>query len=61
MVQDRASERLKDQITEEIKELESTKTEEAVQITGKEHDLWMYKRERRCKKKAAGSQETKKG
>ena len=40
-VQDRASERLQDQIFE-IKELEHTKTEEALQLVRKEHDLWMY-------------------
>ena len=45
-VQDRASERLQDQIIEEIKELESTKTEEALQTAGKEHDLWMYQNEK---------------
>ena len=45
-VQDRASERMQDQIIEEIKELESTKTEEALHIAGKEHDLWMYQNER---------------
>ena len=33
-MQDRAIERLQDQIVEEIKELESTKTEEALQIAG---------------------------
>ena len=38
--QDRASERLQDQIVEEIKDLESTKTEEALQQAEKEHDLW---------------------
>ena len=31
-VQERASERLQDQIIEEIKELEQTKTEEALQL-----------------------------
>ena len=41
--QDRASERLQDQIIEEIKDLESTKTEEALQIAEKEHDLWKRK------------------
>ena len=41
-VQDRASERFQDQIIEEIKELEHTKTEEALQLASKEHDLWMY-------------------
>ena len=35
-VQDRASERFQDQIIEELKELESTMTEEALQIAEKE-------------------------
>ena len=41
-VQDRASERMQDQIIEEFKELIHTKTEEALQLAAKEHDLWMY-------------------
>ena len=41
-VQSRASERLQDQIIEEINEREHTKTEEALQLVRKEHDLWMY-------------------
>ena len=45
-MQDRASKRLQDQKIEEIKELESTKTEEALQIAEKEHDLWMYPNEK---------------
>ena len=53
-VQDRASERLQDQIIEEIKELESTKTEEALQIAGKEHDLWMYQNEKEEAKRLEG-------
>ena len=43
-VQDRASERLQDQIKEETKELESTKTAGALKIVVKEHDLWMYQK-----------------
>ena len=54
-VQDRASERLQDQIIEEIKELESTKTEEALQIAEKKHDLWMYEKE---KEEAKGCKES---
>ena len=38
-VQCRASERLQDQIIEEIKEMEHTKTEEALQLVRKDHDL----------------------
>ena len=53
-VQDRASERLQDQIIEEMNELESTKTEEALQTAGKERDLWMYRNEKRSQD-AAGS------
>ena len=45
-VQARASERLQGQIIEEIKELVHTKTEEALQLAGKEHDLWMYQNEK---------------
>ena len=40
----RASERLQDQIIEEMKEMEHTKTEEALQLASKEHDLWMYQK-----------------
>ena len=54
-MQDRASERLQDQIIEEIKELESTKKEEALQIAVKEYDLWMYQIEKEEAKMAAGS------
>ena len=53
-VQDRASERLQDQIIEEIKELESTKTEEALQKAGKEQDLWMYQNEKEEAKRLQG-------
>ena len=53
-MQDRASERLQDQIIEEIKELESTKTEEALQIAEKEHDLWMYQHEKEEAKRLQG-------
>ena len=51
-VQDRASERLQDQIVEEMQELETTKT--ALQITGKEHDLWMYQNEKEEAKRLQG-------
>ena len=50
-VQDRASERMQDQIIEEIKELLHTKTEEALQLAEKEHDLWMFQNEKRRKQK----------
>ena len=45
-MQDSASERLQDQIVEEIKDSESTKTEEALQKAVKEHDLWMHQNEK---------------
>ena len=45
-VQDRPSERLQDQIIKEIKELESTKTEEALQLAKKEHVMWIYQNEK---------------
>ena len=34
----------------EIKELVHTKTEEALQLAGKEHDLWMYQNEKEAKR-----------
>ena len=37
---------LQDQIIEEVKEMEHTKTEEALQLVRKEHDLWMYQNEK---------------
>ena len=49
-MQDRASERLQDQIIEEIKELESTRTEEALQIARKKQNLWMYQNEKNKQK-----------
>ena len=45
-VQDRASERMQDQIIEDMKELAHTKTDEALQLASKEHDLWMYQNEK---------------
>ena len=53
-VQDRASERLQDQIIEEVKELVHTKREEALQLASKEHDLWMYQNEREESKRLHG-------
>ena len=60
-VQDRASERMQDQIIEEIKELEGTKTEEALEIAEKEHDLWMYKKEKEEAKRLQGVRQLRKG
>ena len=53
-MQDRASKRLQDQKIDEIKELESTKTEETLQTAGKEHDLWMYQNEKEEAKRLQG-------
>ena len=54
-MQSRASERLQDQVVEEIKEMEHTKTEEASQLVGKEHDLWMYQNEKEEAKRLQGA------
>ena len=53
-VQDRASERVQDQVIEEIKELVHRKTEESFQTAEKEHDLWMYKNEKEEAKRLQG-------
>ena len=53
-MQDRASERLQDQIIEEVKELVNTKTDEALQLASKEHDLWMYQNEKEEAKRLQG-------
>ena len=45
-MQDRASERPQDQTIEEIKELENTKTERSLAVSGKGHDVWMYQNEK---------------
>ena len=49
-MQDRASERSQDQFVEEIKELEHKKTEEALQLAVKEHDLWMHQMKKKKQK-----------
>ena len=59
-VQSRASERLQDQIIEEIKEMEHTKTEEALQLAGKEHDLWMYQNEKEEAERLQGARKPRK-
>ena len=53
-VQSRASERMQDQIIEEIKEIEHTKTEEALQLVRKEDDLWTYQNEKAETKRLQG-------
>ena len=42
-MQSRASERLQEQIIEEIKEMEDKRTEEALDLVMMESDLWKYK------------------
>ena len=59
-VQSRANERLQDQIMEETKEMEHTKTEEALQLAGKEHDLWMYQNEKEEAKRMQGARKPRK-
>ena len=44
-LQSRANERYRDQIFEEIKELEQKKSEEALRMVQKNHDLWKYQNE----------------
>ena len=53
-MEERSSESLQDQIIEEIKELESTKTEEALQIAEKDHDLWKNQNEKEEAKRLQG-------
>ena len=59
-VQSRASERLQNQIIEEIKEMEHTKTEEALQLVRKERDLWMYQNEKEEAKRMQGGRKPRK-
>ena len=59
-MQDRASERMQDQIIEEIKDLVHTKTEEALQLAEKEHDLLMYQNEREEAKRLQGGRKQRK-
>ena len=54
-VHSRASERVQDQIIEEIKEKEHTKTEEALRLMRKEHDLWMYQNDKEEAKRLQGA------
>ena len=59
-MQSRASERLQDQIKEEIKEMKHTKTEEASQLVRKEHDLWMYQNEKEEARRLQGARKPEK-
>ena len=52
---------MQDHIIEEMKELVHRKTEDALQMAVKGHDLWRYRNEKEEAKKAAGSQETETG
>ena len=53
-VEDRASERMQDRIIEEVKDSVRRKTEEALQIVVKEHELWMYQNEKEEAKRLQG-------
>ena len=58
------TERVKDcrmKSIEEMKELARTKTEEALQLASKGHDLWMYQNEKEEAKRLQGCQETEEG
>ena len=59
-MQSRASERLQEQIIVEIKEMEHTKIEEAVQLVRKEHDLWTYQNEKEEAKRKQGARKPRK-
>ena len=51
---------MQDQIIEEIKELVRTKTEEALQLVRKEHDLWMFQDEKEEAKRLQGARKPRK-
>ena len=51
---------MQDQIIEEIKELVHTKTELALQLAVKEHDLWMYQNEKEEAKRLQGARKPRK-
>ena len=59
-VQDRAREILQDQIIEEVKELEHTETEEALQLVSRERDLRMYRNEKGKTKRLQGARKPRK-
>ena len=59
-VQSRASERLQDQIVEEMKEMEHKRTEGALQLVRKEHDLSMYQNEKDEAKRLQGARKPRK-
>ena len=53
-----AADRIK--IIEEVKELEHTKTEEALQLVSKEHDLWVCQTEKEEAKRLHGARKPRK-
>ena len=59
-VQSTASERLQDQIIEEIKEMEHKRTEEALELVRKENDLWRHQSEKEEAKRLQGARELRK-
>ena len=54
------SERLQDQIIEEIKEMEHNRTEEALNLVRKETDLWRYQHVKEEAKKMQGARKLRK-
>ena len=59
-VQDRASERLQNQIIQETKEMEHERTEEALDLVRKENELWRYQNEKEEAKTLQGARKFKK-
>ena len=59
-VQSRASERLQDQIIEEIKEMEHKRTEEALELVRKENGLWRYQSEKEEANRLQGARKLRK-
>ena len=59
-VQSRASERLQDQIIEEMKEMEHKRTEKALELVRKENGLWRYQSEKEEANRLQGVRKLKK-
>ena len=59
-VQKRASERLQDQIIEEIKEMEHRRTEEAFELVRKENELWKYQSKKEELRRLQGARKLRK-
>ena len=51
---------MQNQIIEEIKGMDHTKTEEALLLAGEEHDLWMYQNEKGEAKRPKGARKPRK-